>query len=113
MVPWIVRPISKAIASGVEAAFLTPNLTTHYKFLESQISSSPENGQFICGPKLTGADIMLVYPLENARSSAGMTPAKYPKVDAYVTRLQERDAYKRAIAKAEDATGEKFNNLFE
>lgn len=111
--PWIVRPISKAIASGVEAAFLTPNLTGHYKLLESQISSSPENGQFMCGPKLTGADIMLVYPLENARSSAGMTPAKYPKLDAYVTRLQARDAYKRAIEKAEEATGEKFNNLFE
>lgn len=42
-----------------------------------------------------------------------MTPAKYPKADAYVTRLQERPAYKRAIAKAEEATGEKFNNLFE
>lgn len=113
MVPWIVRPISKAIASGVEAAFLTPNLINHYKFLESQLSSSPGNGQFMCGTELTGADIMLVYPLENARASAGMTPAKYPKADAYVNRLQERPAYKRAIAKAEEATGEKFNNLFE
>jgi glutathione S-transferase len=112
LVPWIVRPISKAIASQVEATFLTPNLSTHYKFLESQMATSPENGQFICGPKLTGADIMLVFPLESARSSAGMTPAMYPKLDAYVTRLQERDAYRRAIAKAEEATGEKFNNLF-
>lgn len=111
--PWIVRPISKAIASGIEAAFLTPNLLTHYKFLESQIASSPEKGQFICGPKLTGADIMLVYPLENATPRAGMTPAKYPKLNAYVTQLQERPAYKRAIAKVEEATGEKFNNLFE
>lgn len=112
MVPWIVRPISKAIAAQVEAAFLTPNLTTHYGYLESQISSSPDNGQFICGPKLTGADIMMVFPLESARSSAGMTPAKYPKLDTYVTCLQERAAYKRAIAKVEEATGEKFDNSF-
>jgi glutathione S-transferase len=112
MVPWIVRPISKAIASQVEAAFLTPNLSTHYKFLESQMTTSPDNGQFICGPKLTGADIMMIFPLEGARGGAGMTPDKYPKMDAYVTRLQERDAYKRAIAKAEEATGEKFDNSF-
>jgi glutathione S-transferase len=112
MVPWIVRPISKAIASQVEAVFLHPNLKTHYQFLESQLETSPDNGQFICGSKLTGADIMLVFPLESARSGAGMTPAKYPKLDAYVTRLQERDAYKRAIAKVEEATGEKFDNSF-
>ena len=55
---------------------------------------------------------MMVFPLEGARSGAGLTAAKYPKLDAYVTRLQERDAYKRAIAKAEEATGEKFDNSF-
>lgn len=55
---------------------------------------------------------MMVFPLESARSGAGMTAAKYPNLDAYVTRLQERDAYKRAIAKAEEATGETFDNSF-
>jgi len=108
MVPWIVRPITRAIANQVEASFLDPNLHSNYDFLEAQISTAPENGQFLCGPKLTGADIMMIFPLD-AAGGAGLTAEKYPKLTAYIQRLQEREAYTKAVKKVEDITGEKFS----
>jgi glutathione S-transferase len=108
-VPFFIRPISKAIAGKVEEAFLAPNLKTHFEFLEDQIASSPENGQFLCGPKLTGADIIMIFPLEAAHGRAGLTADKYPKLSAYIERLHKREAYQRAIKKVEETTGETFD----
>jgi glutathione S-transferase len=108
-VPFFIRPISKAIAGKVEEAFLAPNLKTHFEFLEGQMASSPENGQFLCGRNLTGADIIMIFPLEAAHGRAGLTAEKYPKLSAYIGRLHEREAYKRAIKKVEETTGEKFD----
>jgi len=106
-VPFFIKPITRSIAQRVEDAFLTPNFATHFAFLEDQIASSA--GDFLCGPNLTGADILMVFPLEAGGQRAGMTKEKYPKLAEYVARLQSREAYARARRKIEEATGEKFH----
>lgn len=108
-VPFLIRPISKAIAGRIEGAFLKPNLKTHFAFLENQLATSPGQGKFFAGPDLSGADIMLEYPLSAARGRAGVTQEKYPNLWAYVEMLHERDAYKRAIKKAESTSGKEFS----
>ena len=60
---------------------------------------------FICGPKLTAADFMMAFPLEAAQQIADLTEAKYPLLTGYVKRLQEREAYKRAIERIIKETG--------
>jgi len=107
-VPFLIRPISKAIAARIEGAFLKPNLKTHLEFLESQLATSPQSGKFFAGPDLSGADIMLEYPLSAARGRAGLNKEKHPKLWEYVDILHEREAYKRAIKKAESTTGKEF-----
>jgi len=52
---------------------------------------------------------MMIFPLEAAQWRAGLTKEKYPKLSAYITRLQQREAFQRAIKKIEDVTGEKYN----
>jgi glutathione S-transferase len=51
---------------------------------------------------------MMVFPLEAGGSRSGMTKEKYPKLIEYLEMLHEREAYKRAIKKVEDTTGEPF-----
>jgi glutathione S-transferase len=73
------------------------------------LATAPENGQFLCGPKISGADIIMIFPLEAANGRAGLTKDTHPKLVEYIERLHEREAYKKAIKKVEDTTGEKFD----
>lgn len=107
--PFFIKPITRGIADRVDKAFLNRNFKTQFDFLEQQLASSPQNGDFFCGPNLTGADIMMSFPLEAGSKRAGITPEKYPKLAAFVERIHARDAYQRATKKIEEVTGEKFD----
>ena len=93
------------IAGRIESLFLTPNFETHFEFLESQIATSPHNGDFLCGKDLTGADVLMSFPLGAARGRAGLTQEKYPKLWAYIDRLESREAFKRAVQKIIEVDG--------
>ena len=110
-VPFFIKPITRGIASKVESSFLNGQFATHYAFLEEQLSTS--GGDYLCGSNLTGADILMSFPLEAAKERAGLTKDKYPKCVAYVDRLLERDAYKRAMERIKKETGkyESVNDL--
>ncbi|KAI9726461.1 MAG: hypothetical protein M1828_001283 [Chrysothrix sp. TS-e1954] len=109
-VPFFIRPITRSIASRLNDGFLSKNYINHFDFLESQLSTS--SGEFICGSDLTGADILLVFPLEAAREAQiGMTKEKYPKLNAYLDKLLARPAYGRAVQRIKDETGEYVSSL--
>lgn len=97
------------IAGKVQTLFLKPSYDTQFGFLESQLASSPDGGDFICGKELTEADIMMSFAIEVAKAKAGLTKEDYPKLSAYVDRLYEREAYKRAVQKIVEVEGQ-FNN---
>jgi len=103
-VPFFIKPITNMITSRIDNLFLIPNQKTHFSFLEQQIKTS--GGEFLCGNKLTGADILMIFPLEMSEESAGKTPDKYPKICAYVDRIKEREAYKKAVQKIIEVEGE-------
>lgn len=105
--PFFIKPITRTIGTRVEDAFLNRNYKTHFDFLESQLASS--GGDFFCGKAVSGADVMLIFPLEAAMGRAGLNKENHPKIAAWIDRIHERDAYKAAIKKAEEVTGEKFN----
>ena len=102
-VPFFIKPITKRVAAGVESSLLTKNFATHYSFLEEELATS--GGDFLCGKNLTGADVLMLFPLEAGQGRTGLTRDKYPKICAYVERLMERDAYKRAVNKIKEKTG--------
>jgi len=90
---------------------LAPSFDTHYKFLEGQLASSPDQGQFLCGKDLSAADILLSFPLEAGRSRSGMTREQCPETWAYLDWQQQRDAYRRAVQKIEAVEGRFKTNL--
>lgn len=104
-VPFFIRPITNTISSKIQDGFLAPQFTTHFTFLESQLATAPEGGKYLCGPRLTGADIMLSFALIAARGRAGLTQEKYPLLFAYVGRLEEEDGYKKAVEKIVEIDG--------
>jgi glutathione S-transferase len=107
-VPFFIKPITSMIVGKLETVYLEPTFRTHFGFLEEQLASSPEGGEYLCGKDLTAADILMSFPVEAATIRLGLTKETKPKMFAYVDKLHKRDAYKRAIAKIEEATGEKY-----
>ena len=78
----------------------------HWEFLEKQLATSPDKGDFLCGPELSGADIILSFPISAARAGeVGLTKERYPRLWAYVDRLEGLDAYKRSVAKIVEIEG--------
>lgn len=114
-VPFIVRPISSVIANQVIALMVLPNMKKHLGFLEQQLETS--GGDFITGPDMTAADILLSYPLLAGSSgfdSMGKWPKgtareSYPKVFAYMERLEQQPGYKKAVEKTKEIDNGKFS----
>ena len=105
--PFFIKPITRGIADRVDNMFLNKNMKAHFEFLEQQLATSPQNGDYFAGPNLTGADIMMIFPLEGAAERGPL--ASYPKLAAYVKRIRSRDAYVRTMKKMEEMTGERFS----
>ncbi|KAJ8065261.1 hypothetical protein OCU04_005959 [Sclerotinia nivalis] len=104
--PFFIRPITGMITGKVRSTFLEPNFNTHFTFLNEQIQTSPSGGKYLCGEHLTGADILMSFPLVAAKQRAGLTKEKYPELFAYVERLENEDGYKRAVEKIVEIEGE-------
>ncbi|MEM8858212.1 MAG: glutathione S-transferase [Chloroflexota bacterium] len=91
-VPFFIKPVSKGIVSQVMKSYLGPNLKNQFDFVEEYLS----NNQFFGGERFNSADIMMLFPLEGAMSRPEFAE-KYPNIRDYVTRMQARPAYQRAL----------------
>ncbi len=91
-VPFFVKPIAKGIADKVTSTFIGPQIKTHFDYLEAELGKST----WFVGEELTGADIMMSFPIEAAASRGGVDASR-PKLQAFVERIHARPAYKRAL----------------
>lgn len=89
--PFFVRPIARKITDGVRAGFLHPQLKRHLEFIEQQLQGKT----WLLGDTLTGADVMMSFPLQVALSR---TDLNLPAIAAYVERIENHPAYQRAEA---------------
>jgi glutathione S-transferase len=88
-VPGIIRPIAKLISGGVQKGFIGPQLETHVAFWDAELQKSA----YFAGDELSGADIMMSFPLEAASAGGGLTP----RLTAYLAELHARPAYQKAL----------------
>ncbi|KAI1907142.1 bifunctional glutathione transferase/peroxidase [Ophidiomyces ophidiicola] len=98
-VPFFIKPVTKMISDRVHQGYLDHNLQTHLRFLESEIGEN----QYLCGDKLSGPDFLILYPLQVLDVTGLLNKKDYPNLMGYLLRLQNRDAYQRAVAKIETA----------
>lgn len=85
---WMIKPPterSRLVDSEAEVQFAEDYLAKHPYFGGSQFSA---------------ADIMMVFPLNFAMNLNIVDKTKFPNINAWKARMEERPAYKRMLAKA-------------
>lgn len=90
--PFFIRPMARAISKGANQAFIGPQLKLHLDYMENELSRS----LWFAGNDFTVADIQMSFPLEAAQSRGGLDE-RYPNLTAFLKRIREKPAYRRAI----------------
>jgi glutathione S-transferase len=93
-VPFVIRPVAKAIAGAAQKTLIGPQLDNHLAFLEGELAGR----DWFAGAALSGADIQMSFPLEAAAARAGLD-RRYPKLQSFLARIHARPAYQRALAR--------------
>ena len=83
--------LGKVIAGKIDAAYTDPENRRHLEHVEAEL----EGREWLAGD-LSGADVMTSYPVMAALDRAGIA-GDYPRVRAYVARIEARPAYARAL----------------
>jgi glutathione S-transferase len=87
--PFFIRPIARLITKGVTESYIDPQSKTHIALWDSELTKSP----FFAGADLTGADIMMSFPVEAAASRGTLTP----RLTDYLQTIHARPAYQAAL----------------
>lgn len=77
--------------------FVADRMAKGWKIVEQRLGEADYFG----GSALTTADIMMGFQLTTSRAMSGMSIDHLPNLKAYLQRIGARDAYQRAMAKAE------------
>lgn len=89
--PFFVKPVARGIADKVMQGFITPQLDTHFNYMESELGKRA----WFAGDAFTAADIQMSFPIE-AAGSGGLLDAR-PKLAEFLVRIRARPAYQRAL----------------
>jgi glutathione S-transferase len=73
---------------------IQPMIDVHLDYVESDLSQRP----WFAGEEMTAADIMMSFPLEAARSRAGLGASR-PATLAWLDKIHARPAYQTALKK--------------
>ena len=90
--PFFAKPIAKAIADKVMKGFVGPQVKLHMDWMERELAQSP----WFAGERFTAADIQMSFPIQAAAARGG-DMAAYPRLQAYLARIEQRPAYQRAV----------------
>ena len=91
-VPWVIRPIADKITDGAKGGFIRPRVKEHILYLEQYLSEH----DYFAG-EFSFADIQMAFPLIALQKRLH---GKYPNIQAFVQRIQERAAFQRAEQKS-------------
>ena len=73
---------------------IQPMVDFHLDYVESELAQRP----WFAGGEMTAADVMMSFPLEAARSRAGLDASRPPTI-AWLEKVHARPAYQAALAK--------------
>jgi glutathione S-transferase len=90
--PFFVRPIARGICGKVLETFVAPQLKIHQEFMESELQKSA----WFAGEEFSAADIQMSYVVEASAARGGLDQSR-PRLMAWLERIRDRPAYKRAL----------------
>jgi glutathione S-transferase len=90
--PFFIKPVARGISKKVLDMMVWPNLNRQFDFMEAELGRS----SWFAGDDLTGADIMMSFPLEAAAQRGGLDKRR-PRLMAFLARIHARPAYQQAL----------------
>jgi glutathione S-transferase len=96
---FLVRPIVWIISQSIKSSYITPQITLHLNYLESELTGS----DWFVGSDFTAADIQMSFPLEAAVERASLDASR-PKLIDFLQRIQARPAYQRALERGSETS---------
>lgn len=90
--PFFARPVARQIAGKLQSAFVDPQLALHLGYANDALART---GWFV-GEAFSAADIQMSFPMEAAMARSGLAE-RLPHVAAFVERIRQRPAYRRAL----------------
>ena len=93
-VPKLLRPLLMAVPKKLEEAYFGPANTNNIAHVERHL----ERREFFAGDRLSGADVVMSFPLEAL--STRVSGLQIDHIQAFVSRIQARPAYQRALVAA-------------
>ncbi|MBI1393294.1 MAG: glutathione S-transferase [Alphaproteobacteria bacterium] len=89
--PFFAKPIAKGIADRVLGSYVDPNIETQFAFINDHLARNA----WFAGDAISGADIMMSFPLEAGADRAGA--GKLKAIKGYLEKIHARPAYARAL----------------
>ncbi|CAI4301641.1 BDC_1c_G0031310.mRNA.1.CDS.1 [Saccharomyces cerevisiae] len=103
-IPFPLSYLSGKVADKISEKYSKGELQNQLKFVEGEIA---KNQGYLVGGKLSGADILMLFPLQSALNRGFAKREEYPHIGKFVDTLTALDSYSAAKAKA-TANGGKF-----
>lgn len=88
-VPFFLRPVVRGVAKKIEDSYSGPELRRHLGFIERSLGERP----YFAGEEFSAADIQMIYPVLGGLRRGVVS---MPKTKAWLGKIEERPAYKRA-----------------
>ncbi len=90
--PFFAKPIAKAIVGKAMAGFIMPQIRQHLDYIEGELG----RGEWFVGTAFGMADVQMSFPLEAAAARGGLDASRQNTM-AWLARIRERPAYRRAL----------------
>lgn len=91
-VPFFIRPITRALARGVKAKFIAPQLALHLDHMEAALAQAP----WFAGDEFSAADIQMSFAVQAAAARGGLDGSR-PRLMAWLDRIHARPAWLRGV----------------
>jgi glutathione S-transferase len=91
--PALARPVVRALAKSVIDNFVQPQIDLHLGYMDAELARTP----WFAGEEFSAADIQMSFPIEAAAGRS--LGAGHRNLTAYLGRIRERPAYRRALDK--------------
>jgi len=87
--PFFIKPVARMLMKGVTESYVDPQIKNHISLWDAELQKSP----YFAGDELTGADILMSFPVEAAATRGTLTP----RFTDYLTTIHARPAYQAAL----------------
>jgi len=93
--PWPISSLLGAVKGQIFKTFTGPEFALQFEYLEKELGGD----DWFNGKELGRSDVMLSFPLDMIAARKWMDFSKYPKLEQWRKRVQDRDAWKRGMEK--------------